>query len=109
MSRKRRRQATEAAGGDRPPREVSESSQLRTAGSEREEGTCGGIRSKEQLQDAMEKRLRRSLTSDEWDPVTLGWSQPYDDEDVTELVQVVRDQVSPPPKPESTEGHRWTA
>ena len=45
----------------------------------------------EALQDALERRLRRSLTTKEWADIGPDWSGPYDDSDLAELLELIRD------------------
>lgn len=60
----------------------------------------------EALQDALERRLRRSLTTKEWADIGPDWSGPYDDSDFAELLEAVQHSLPRPPQRSRTERAR---
>jgi hypothetical protein len=58
------------------------------------------------LRQEVERKSRRSLTDGEWAMVAPNWSEPYDDLDVAELVQAVREALSHQRKPSLEEKAR---
>jgi hypothetical protein len=65
----------------------------------------------------VEKKFRRSLTDDEWAAVAPDWFAPYDDQDVAELIEKLRNTSAQRHKPSAEEKARqhrrsqveWTA
>jgi len=60
----------------------------------------------QELRRAVEIAAKRSVTDKEWDIVAPSWNEPYDDSDLTELLDAVRYLDSTQPKPSAEEKAR---